>query len=177
MFEQCIYHKSGAPGAWWNARFRVDHEYLPIFFKGERPAYFDKEPLKVEAKWAGVAIKGGGSRKTDGTTTERKVVMTADLKCRGTVWDYMNCGDKNKLKYQHPATFPDKLAEDAIICFCPPDGIVLDPFMGSGSTAVGAIKLKRHYIGFDCSQEYCDLAEKRVTIARRGEAQMEFELT
>ena len=47
LFECCIYHKNGTEGAWWKNRFRVDHEYMPIFLKGERPQYFNKEPLKV----------------------------------------------------------------------------------------------------------------------------------
>ena len=84
------------------------------------------------------------------------------MKCRGTVWDYMNCGDKNPLKREHPATFPDKIPYDFIQCFCPEDGIVLDPFVGCGSTAVMAKKLGRKYIGIDISQEYCDLANKRI---------------
>jgi len=43
------------------------------------------------------------------------------------------------LKHQHPATFPDKLPYDFILCFCPPDGIVLDIFIGSETTALAAI--------------------------------------
>jgi len=84
------------------------------------------------------------------------------MKCRGTVWDYLMAGDKNPLKRKHPAPFPDQIPFDFIQCFCPPGGIVLDPFMGSGSTAVAAKKLRRNYIGFDISREYCDIAEKRV---------------
>jgi site-specific DNA-methyltransferase (adenine-specific) len=51
---------------------------------------------------------------------------------------------------------------DLIQCFCPEDGLVLDPFMGSGSTAVAARRLGRSYLGFEISQEYCDITEKRV---------------
>jgi len=45
--------------------------------------------------------------------------------------------------------------------------IVLDPFMGSGTTAVACLKLKRNYIGFEISKEYCDLAEKRIKENKR----------
>lgn len=162
LFEQCIYHKHGAPGAWWNKRFRVDHEYIPIFLKGKRPAYFNKTPLMIPSKWAGHDIKGSASRKTDGTTMKSHVVHIADMKCRGTVWDYMGCGDKNKLKRKHPATFPDKLAKDSIVCFCPEGGVVLDPFMGSGSSAVGAMITGRKFIGFEISKEYCEIANERI---------------
>lgn len=164
LFENCIYHKHGAPGAWWNKRFRVDHEYMPIFVKGRRPAYFDKEPLMIPAKWAGVAIKGSANRKTDGTTMESRVVVTAEKKCRGTVWDYMECGDKNPLKRKHPATFPDRIPMDFIKCFCQEGGTVLDPFTGSGTTAVAARKLGRDFIGFEISAEYCRIAEERLRL-------------
>ncbi|MCK5472769.1 MAG: hypothetical protein KAI59_01960, partial [Planctomycetes bacterium] len=47
LFETVIYRKHGTEGAWWKYRFRVDHEYMPIFLKGARPQYFNKEPLKI----------------------------------------------------------------------------------------------------------------------------------
>ena len=84
------------------------------------------------------------------------------MKCRGTIWEYMTAGDGTRLKHQHPATFPDKLPYDFIQCFCPPNGVVLDPFIGSGTTALAAIELTRNYIGIDISKEYCDLARKRI---------------
>ena len=84
------------------------------------------------------------------------------MKCRGTVWNYLMAGDKNKLKQQHPAVFPDKIPYDLINCFCKPKGVVLDPFMGSGSTAVTALQLKRNFIGYDISKEYCAIAKKRI---------------
>lgn len=71
-------------------------------------------------------------------------------------------GDKNLLKRKHPAPFPDQIPYDFVQCFCPPDGIILDPFMGSGSTAVAAKRLKRNYIGFEISAEYCQIAEARL---------------
>ncbi len=74
----------------------------------------------------------------------------------------MTAGDGTRLKHQHPATFPDRLPYDFIQCFCPPKGIVLDPFMGSGTTALAAIKLERNYIGIDISKEYCELSKKRL---------------
>ncbi len=162
LFETVIYKKHGAEGAWWNTRFRVDHEYMPIFLKGERPQYFDKEPLKIPSKWGGQTLTGGATRLTSGKTLKARPIKINPFKCRGTVWDYSTCGDGTRLKHQHPATFPDKIPFDFIQCFCPPEGIVLDPFMGSGTTALAAIELERKYIGFDISKEYCDLAEKRI---------------
>ncbi len=162
LFETVIYRKYGTEGAWWTKRFRVDHEYMPIFLKGDRPAYFDKEPLKVPSKHGGKTLTGSGNRRTDGTTTKTITREINAMKCRGTVWDYLNAGDKNPLKRKHPATFPDQIPIDFIRCFCPPKGVVLDPFIGCGSTAVAARQLERNYIGIDISKEYCELAKERI---------------
>jgi DNA modification methylase len=62
----------------------------------------------------------------------------------------------------HYAKFPTSLAEFFILAGCPKDGIVLDPFCGSGTTCVAAKRLGRNYIGIDISKEYCEIAEKRL---------------
>lgn len=165
LFECVIYRKYGLDAAWWKSRFRVDHEYMPIFLKGERPVYFDKEPLKIPSKHAGRAMRGCANRRTDGNTAASKSIIINPTKCRGTVWDYLNAGDKDPLKRQHPAPFPDQIPRDFIKCFCPSNGIVLDPFMGSGSTAVAAAELGRHYIGFEISADYCNIAQARIAKA------------
>ena len=162
LFETVIYRKNGSEGAWWKERFRVDHEYMPIFLKGRKPQYFDKENLKVPSKQGGKVMTGSGSRRTDGRTNPRVTRPINLMKCRGTVWDYLMAGDKNPLKRKHPAPFPDQIPYDFIQCFCPPKGVVLDPFMGSGSTAVAAKQLKRNYVGFEISAEYCGIAEQRL---------------
>jgi DNA modification methylase len=163
LFENVIYRKYGTEGAWWKNRFRVDHEYIPIFLKGERPRYFNKVPLMVPSKHGGKILTGSGNRRTDGTTTKTVTRAINPMKCRGTVWDYLKAGDKDPLKRKHPATFPDQIPLDLIQCFCPPDGLVLDPFLGSGSTAVAAKSLGRRYIGFELSREYCNIANERLS--------------
>lgn len=62
----------------------------------------------------------------------------------------------------HFAAFPPKLAETCLLAGCPPGGVVLDPFLGSGTTAAVAKQLGRHYIGIELNTEYCKLAEKRI---------------
>lgn len=62
----------------------------------------------------------------------------------------------------HFATFPQQLIMDCIIAGCPEDGVVLDPFMGSGTTAIVARKLNRNYIGIELNKEYIDIANKRI---------------
>ncbi len=174
LFECVIYRKNGSEGAWWKQRFRVDHEYMPIFLKGYKPQYFNKEPLKIPSKHAGKTMTGSGNRMTNGKTTETVTMVINDRKCRGTVWDYLMAGDKDPIKRQHPAVFPDKIPYDFINCFCPKNGIVLDPFMGCGSTAVAAKLLQRNFIGFEISEEYYKLSEERL---RRTGVNLEIEFT
>jgi site-specific DNA-methyltransferase (adenine-specific) len=162
LFESCIYKKQGVEGAWWKKRFRVDHEYIFLFLKGARPLYFDKERLKIPSKHGGKTMTGAAIRLKDGSNLPSRKVKINKLKCRGTIWDYTTCGDGGRLKHKHPATFPNMLPYDLIECFCAPEGIVLDPLNGSGTTCVAAKSLGRKYIGIDISEEYCAIAEERI---------------
>ena len=70
----------------------------------------------------------------------------------------------------HFAAFPPKLAETCILAGCPPHGIVLDPFFGSGTTGLVAKSNARHYIGIDINPQFCALAEARIaTVQERPE--------
>ncbi len=172
LFECNIYNRQGTEGAWWKKRFRVDHEYMPIFLKGKRPQYFDKENIKIPSKHGGKVMTGANIRTKSGRTGSRKVKINP-TKCPGTVMTFGNtCGGESKLKSQHPAVFPNMLAYDMIECFCPPEGIVLDPFNGSGTTTLAAKCLDRKYIGIDVSEEYNNIALQRLheeTIIRKKE--------
>ena len=167
LFETVIYRKHGTEGAWWTKRFRVDHEYMPIFLKGKKPLFFDKEPIKIPSKHGGKVMTGSGNRKTNGETTSTITRPINETKCPGTIWDYLMAGDKNPLKRKHPAVFPDKIPLDFIQVFCPVGGLVLDPFMGSGSTAIASFKTNRNFIGFDVSQEYIEIANERIHIEKQ----------
>lgn len=162
LFETVIYARDGNPGAWWRSRFRVDHEFILIFFKGARPKTFHKEHLMVPSKHAG-KIYSGTDRLTSGGFKTIAPKAVNPLKCRGTLWRYATSNaEGNKTKLKHPATFPDKLAEDLIRCFSEPGDLVLDPTMGSGTTCVQAAKNDRRYLGMDISEAYCDLARERL---------------
>ena len=93
------------------------------------------------------------------------------MKCRGTIWEYLTAGDGSRLKHQHPATFPNQLPYDFIRCFSAKGGIVLDPFVGSGTTIVAAKNLGYKYIGIDIAQEYCAIAKKRLEVECSPEIQ------
>jgi hypothetical protein len=68
----------------------------------------------------------------------------------------------SKLAHEHPAPFPESLAEFFIKSFCPPGGLVCDPFCGSGTTLAVAKRLGRNYIGIDIDKKWCDLSQRRV---------------
>ncbi len=166
LWECCIYEKSGRPGPWWTTRLRVDHEYILIFFKGDKPQYFNKEHLKRLLK--NPYNRRGGDRKTDGGFTKKEKKRKGAYGGPGTIFKYKTSGQENipdkDLKLTHPATYPDQLAIDFIKMFCPPKGLVIDPFLGSGTTAVAALKCDRNYIGIDISEEYCQIAKKRIKL-------------
>ncbi|PIN93461.1 hypothetical protein COU54_02980 [Candidatus Pacearchaeota archaeon CG10_big_fil_rev_8_21_14_0_10_31_24] len=63
---------------------------------------------------------------------------------------------------KHFAMFPSTIPEFFIRCGCPEKGIVLDPFMGAGTTALAAKRLGRKYIGFEINPTYCKLIERRL---------------
>lgn len=165
LFECCIYQKHGRPGPWWNQRFRIDHEYIPIFFKGHRPNYFNKKHLEVPCKPWKMPAKST-TRLSDGRTINDSSGRSYDTKSHGTIFYYGNssiesCSDK-ALKLQHPATYPDKLPEDFITCFCNPSGTVLDPFAGSATTLIAAKKLKRNFIGIEINPAYVAIGRERL---------------
>ncbi|HTR18771.1 MAG TPA: site-specific DNA-methyltransferase [Candidatus Paceibacterota bacterium] len=84
-----------------------------------------------------------------------KFKLAAKANALGDVWEVTQ-----EMRNEHPAAFPTKLI-DRIISSTNAK-IVLDPFMGSGTTAISAINFDRHYIGIDLSPEYCRMAQKRI---------------
>ena len=62
----------------------------------------------------------------------------------------------------HPTVKPVKLMEYLITLITPPNGIVLDPFLGSGTTALAALNLGRFFIGIELNEEYCEIARRRI---------------
>ena len=77
---------------------------------------------------------------------------------RRTVWEIPLA----KFRGTHFAVFPEKLVELCLLAGCPENGTVLDPFIGSGTTAVVAQRLGRKYVGIDINPEYCELARSRL---------------
>ncbi len=168
LFECCLYHRHGTPGPWWRTRFRVDHEFILLLLKGERPRVFRKEALYVPTKHAGehVSYRPFPCR---GTPWGAPPPVVQPLQCWGTVWPYAaSSSERNKLKLGHPATMPDRLAADLIACFSEPSDLVLDPLMGSGTTCVMAARQGRRYVGMDASPSYVEIARRRLASEAGG---------
>jgi site-specific DNA-methyltransferase (adenine-specific) len=70
----------------------------------------------------------------------------------------------------HPTQKPEKLIAKLILASCPENGVVLDPFLGSGTTSVVAKKLGRKYVGIEINEEYCCWAEKRIMQSEKDTA-------
>lgn len=84
--------------------------------------------------------------------------LICPVRSRRNVWQI------NNVAYHggHFAAYPPKLAETCILAGCPVGGIVLDPFLGSGTTAAAAKHLSRRYIGIELNPDYCTLAKQRI---------------
>ena len=98
----------------------------------------------------------GSFRLSTGAKTGRRIKPYG---VRLNVWD-VNPAMGNKTG--HPAVFPEHLVRDHIISWSNRGDTVLDPFMGSGTTAVACLKTGRNYIGFELSREYCEIAQQRI---------------
>ena len=160
LFECCIYSRFGNPGPWWLTRFRVDHEYIFMFVKGKAPKSFYKDHMKSKAIYSGTKVRAA-KRMREGhfSPAGRKNWVIGEYKSQGTIWKYSGSNTEVKgLKFKHPATFPNKLAEDLIITFSKEGDIVLDPMCGSGTTCAMALKNKRKTVGIEISKKYCKIA-------------------
>ena len=103
-----------------------------------------------------VFSKEGMSKGSKGKSTiEKEEFMESTL----SIW---NINPARAKKIGHPAPFPVELAERFINLYSYEKDLILDPFIGSGTTALAASKLKRNYIGYEVNAEYCKLAEKRL---------------
>ncbi len=144
-------------------RYRDCFEYMFVFSKGKPKTYNLIEDRKN--KWANTIVHG--TSRIKGGTTFRKPnhnkSYVKELGVRFNVWEINT--EKNN-KSGHPAVFPEKLAEDHILSWSNEGDIVLDPMCGSGTTCKMALKNKRDTIGIDISEEYCEIAKKRINEIR-----------
>ena len=162
VHDTMIYRKKN-PVPYRHNRYQPCFEYMFVFSK-EKPKTFN--PLMEPTKNAGVSSRLN-QRRLNGEITNGngKGKPVKAEKYRDNIWSYgvgygVSTADKDA--YKHPAIFPERLAEDHIVSWSNPGGIVLDPFMGSGTTAKMALLNKRNFIGFEISEEYVRIANQRL---------------
>ena len=137
------------------------HEYIFLMSKNKK-YYYDGGAIKERSKSEGsIHVDGNTDKMTNQKgfgTRPSKTYVTPAFRNKRSVWGV------STMPYSkaHFATFPPKLIEPCILAGCPRGGIVLDPFMGSGTTGMVAKNLLRHYIGIELNSQYIEMAEERI---------------
>ena len=169
-----IWHKPNAMPSSVKNRPTTDHEYIFLFVKN-KDYYYDIDAIREPHVTFTPKSRMRGGRnhfgKKNGTPEQGKNTSNPNLhsgrwdqafhpkgRNRRTVWEI----PLSKFREAHFAVFPEKLVELCVLAGCPEDGIVLDPFIGSGTTAVVAQRLGRKFVGIDINSEYCEMARKRL---------------
>src|SRR6266545_4795175 len=98
-----------------------------------------------------------------GWPNEGSIFMDDFVDATTDVWDI---AAESATRVGHPAPFPIELPRRLIELYTYRGDLVLDPFIGSGSTAIAALRTERHYIGFDTDEDYVELAERRIATER-----------
>ena len=165
LYDTMIYHKNGAPFP-ETGRYSQVFEYMFVFSKGQ-PKTINLLKDKPN-RWAGHSNFGDPSkREKEGTLKKVDKFVVAEFGTRYNVW-YINNGkgfsSKDDIAFQHPAIFPESLAEDHILSWSKPGDVVLDPMCGSGTTLKMAKINGRNYIGIDINEEYVELSKKRIEL-------------
>jgi site-specific DNA-methyltransferase (adenine-specific) len=142
-------------------------EYMFIFSKG-KPKTFN--PIKDRAnkwfntpKWGKATKRGKEDKLVDNNIDN--IITKTPYGTRNNIWKYStggNASSKDKIAFQHPAIFPERLAIEHILSWSNENDIILDPFSGSGTTLKCAKILNRNYIGFELNSEYFNIINERI---------------
>ena len=159
LHDTMIYQKEN-PIPLTHNRYEQSFEYMFVFSKGT-PKTFNGLKRKCKTEGAYTHRRNTGRVKEAATRNRNEITITNENTYRYNVWVYL-CGSKKGETGTHPASFPESLAQDHIISWSNEHDIVIDPFMGSGTTAKMAILNRRDFIGFEISKEYCENANKRI---------------
>jgi len=160
LHDTMIWNKGtfSATGA-LKTRYAPVFEYMFIFTKGKINTF---NPLKDRPNISYGKKMHGTIRQKDGSTKPMSSIgkKIPRLGQRHNIW--LINSEKNNSKRFHPAMFPEELVADHIRSWSNPGDLIIDNFMGSGTTAKVARDHGRNYIGFEISKEYCNIAEKRL---------------
>lgn len=161
--QDIIWHKPNPMPESVTDRCTKAHEYVFLLSKS-RDYYFDNEAIQEEAihkedPRAGYGrLHYRGKREGQEGTGQENFVSIKEKRNKRSVWSVTT----KPFAGAHFATFPEKLIEPMILAGSPVGGVVLDPFMGAGTTAVVAKKNGRNYIGTELNPAYIEIAEKRI---------------
>jgi len=155
LHDTMIYEKNGFRFPYPN-RYHQTFEYMFVFCKGKLKTFNGiKDRKNIHTNRRGSNMK----RERDGSKTFRKEFVSEEFGKRYNVWRY-NIGGKKD--FNHPAIFPDNLAEDHILSWSNEGDIILDPFAGSGTVGKMAKQLNRNYILIEKEPEYIEIINKRL---------------
>lgn len=162
LHDTMIFQKTNPIPQIYRKRYNGIFEYMFVFSKGKVKT---NNPIKVDCLHAGLQLNGT-TYKNYSKGEQKRGKMAKPVKkqkIKGNIWEYV-VGKKaeDQEAKGHPAPFPCALARDHITSWTNEGDIVLDPMCGSGTTCVSAFRLNRNYIGIDMSEEYCELAQKRI---------------
>jgi len=148
IHDTMIYEKNSSsfPSNKLSIRYTQIYEFMFVFSKGKPNTtnlIIDKRNI-----WA-------GSKDFSGKIKNE----VPDFSPRNNIWKYTTSFNDET---NHPAVFPEQLASDHILSWSNEKDVVLDPFMGSGTTAKMALINRRNFIGFEISAEYCEIANDRI---------------
>jgi site-specific DNA-methyltransferase (adenine-specific) len=159
LHDTMIYQKSTPPLT--HNRYEQNFEFMFIFSKG-KPNTFNglREPREYTDNRKNKAFGRNRDNSVDEGYSSKD-----ETRLKRNVWVYFAGGGANdKIASQHPAIFPEKLAEDHILSWSNKGDIVYDCFAGSGTTAKMSIKNKRKWIASETSGEYCKIIEERLNL-------------
>src|SRR5262249_88310 len=169
----CIWHKPNAMPSSTKSRPTTDHQYVFFFTKWSdyhyaagatrepHVTFSDKSRMRGGRRHFGVrggtpeSGKNGGSNNLHNGRWDQAFHPLGRNK--RTVWSI----PLSKFRGAHFAVFPESLVQTCILAACPAGGVVLDPFVGSGTVPLVAARLNRNYLGIDCVAEYCQMARRR----------------
>ena len=158
--QDIIWHKPNPMPESVKDRCTKSHEYIFLMSKSKK-YYYDNEAIKEPARDWGTRDRSKGKYHNPGTGLQPHSGLTKSYskKNKRSVWTV----NKKPYKGAHFATYPEELIEPCILAGSEKGDIVLDPFMGSGTTAAVAKKNSRAYIGCELHEEYASLQTDRIS--------------
>lgn len=162
LHDTMIFQKTNPIPQIYRHRYNGIFEYMFVFSKGKVKTH---NPIKIDCLHAGLQLNGT-TYKNYSKGEQKRGKMAKPVKkqkIKGNIWEYVvgKKAEDQKAK-GHPAPFPMALARDHINSWTNEGDLVLDPMNGSGTTCLSALQLGRDYIGIDISEDYCDMAKKRI---------------